>query len=120
MMEIYQNYELGTVDLTFDRVAVYERRTTRVGETSVRVVLEAADYERFTRLLQGVRSAKTEALESDLVRTTADLLTARKDLAEFHRELGIERDDHAAEIAELKAVVVAQARRLATLEGGTA
>ncbi|WP_328742921.1 hypothetical protein OG436_29460 [Streptomyces caniferus] len=57
------------------------------------------------------------AMEAELVRTKADLLTARKDLAEFHRELGIERRDHADEIAELKAVVVAQARRLATLEG---
>lgn len=58
-----------------------------------------------------------DTMERELVRTKADLLTARRDLAEYHRELGIERHDHADEIAGLKAVIVAQAKRLVELEG---
>lgn len=53
---------------------------------------------------------------ADAVRLQADLLTARHDLHEFSRELEAEREEHAAEVADLRATIVAQARRLAKLE----
>lgn len=78
------------------------------------------------------------ALERELVRKAADLLTARKDLTEYHRELRAEREEWESEragyegtlramddvdasnrneIRELKDLVVAQAKRLVELEG---
>ncbi|MEU7243405.1 hypothetical protein [Streptomyces sparsogenes] len=93
-------------------------------------------FEVMDERLEAVR--ERDRLSADVVRFRADLLTARHDLQEFARELEVERaeweseragyegtiramDDVAAslrnEIRELKDLVVAQARRLAKLEG---
>lgn len=117
---VHHDYEAERVTLSAQDPSFLVDYVSRGGLVSeITIGMDVSAYQSLVLLVARMDRARATGLESALVRTTADLLTARKDLAEFHRELGIERQDHAAEIAELNAVVVAQARRLATLEGET-
>ncbi|BDM70594.1 hypothetical protein HEK616_40810 [Streptomyces nigrescens] len=142
-MEIHQNYEAGTVTLRFPDVLDWATDYLPAPRKAISVVLGDRDYASFAALVSRCpdRSARADALERELVRTKADLLTARRDLTEYHRELRAEREQWESEragyegtlralddvdacnrneIRELKDLVVAQAKRLVELEGETA
>ncbi|MFI7096416.1 hypothetical protein [Streptomyces lydicus] len=141
MMEIHQDYEADKVTIRFDRVLDYATNYRLDPQMSVSVVLSARDFETLGGLMlrRPDSSARAASLERELVRTKADLLTARKDLAEFNRELHAERDAWAVEriqyegtlramedidtglrneIRELKDLIVRQALRLTELAKG--
>lgn len=136
---VHHDYESGRVTLgAEDPSFVVDYASTCGVVSSIALGMDARAYRALVALVAQPDRARATGLEADLVYTRADLLTARKDLAEFNRELHAERDDWASEragyegtlramddadassrneIRELKDLVVAQAKRLAELEG---